>query len=127
MIKSVLSHFAIHSMTAAGSPISVLSVCSTPEKWVQANSPRRRACWTRACWSIGENEFALSFESQGVSGAGPLMYSGTKLQAFNTVTAASQRWAMSLTDDAMSAVASEKTMGKRILRKCIKDYAFFRH
>ena len=55
------------------------------------------------------------------------MRSGTKLQAFNSVTAASQRWAMSLTDDAMSAVASEKTMGKRILRKCIKDYAFFRH
>ena len=55
-----------------------------------------------------------------------LIYSGARLQAFNTMTAASNRWAISLTEEAIVAAASEKEVGKRIFRTCILGCAFFR-
>src|ERR1035437_5509065 len=119
MIRSVFSHVATHSMTAAGSPSSILSVCRMPEKWALANSFSRCSCWARNSWRAGENKITPSLEPQGVSGAGPEMYSGARLTACSTVTVALNRSAISLTKGAMEAPAAENAMGKRILRTCI--------
>ena len=66
-------------------------------------------------------ETGSSFELQQSSIEGPWKYSGNGLKAFNTVTEALKRSAISLTEQAMDSAALEKAIGKRILRRWIID------